>query len=74
MEDRETLAHLVEWLRARGTRLKEPIWFRDAETAEKLDLVLFIGLAKWHPRVYDLGACVYATCADFLRAREHQKP
>lgn len=74
VEDRETLARLAEWLRARGTRLKEPIWFRDAETAEKLDLVLFIGLAKWYPPVYDCGACGYATCADFLRAREHQKP
>lgn len=74
VEDRETLARLAEWLRARGTRLKEPIWFRDAETAEKLDLVLFIGLAKWYPPVYDCGACGYATCAEFLRAREHQKP
>ena len=74
IEDRETLGRFAEWLRARGTRLKEPIWFRDAETAEKLDLVLFIGLAKWYPPVYDCGACGYATCAEFLRAREHQKP
>ena len=74
VEDRATLARLAEWLRARGTRLKEPIWFRDAETAEKLDLVLFIGLAKWYPPVYDCGACGFATCAEFLRAREHQKP
>lgn len=74
VEDRETLGRFAEWLRARGTRLKEPIWFRDAETAEKLDLVLFIGLAKWYPPVYDCGACGYATCAEFLRAREHQKP
>lgn len=73
VEDKETLARLAEWLRARGTRLKEPIWFRDAETAEKLDLVLFIGLAKWYPPVYDCGACGFATCAEFLRAREHQK-
>lgn len=74
VEDRETLGRFAEWLRARGTRLKEPIWFRDAETAEKLDMVLFIGLAKWYPPVYDCGACGYATCAEFLRAREHQKP
>ncbi len=74
VEDRETLDRLAAWLRERGTRLKAPIWFRDAETADKLDLVLFIGLAKWYPPVYDCGACGYATCAEFLRAREHQKP
>ncbi len=74
VEDRETLNRLAAWLRERGTKLKAPIWFRDADTAEKLDLVLFIGLAKWYPPVYDCGACGYATCAEFLRAREHQKP
>jgi uncharacterized ferredoxin-like protein len=74
VEDKPTLNRLAEWLRERGTKLKAPIWFRDAETAEKLDLVLFIGLAKWYPPVYDCGACGYATCAEFLRAREHQKP
>jgi uncharacterized ferredoxin-like protein len=77
IEDKDTLKRLADWLRARGTKLKAPIWFRDAETAEKLDLVLFIGLAKWYPPVYDCGACGYATCAEFLRAREHnaqQKP
>jgi len=68
VEERDTLQRLAEWLRARGTKLKEPIWFRDADTAEKLDLVLFIGLAKWYPPVYDCGACGYATCAEFLRA------
>jgi uncharacterized ferredoxin-like protein len=31
-------------------------------------LVLFIGLAKWYPPVYDCGACGYATCAEFLKA------
>ncbi len=74
VEDRDTLNRMAAWLRERGTRLKAPIWFRDAETAEKLDLVLFIGLTKWYPPVYDCGACGYATCAEFLRAREHQKP
>ncbi len=68
LEDRDTLHRLAEWLRARGTQLKKPIWFRDADTAEKLDLVLFIGLAKWYPPLYDCGACGYATCAEFLRA------
>ncbi len=46
VEERDMLNRLAEWLRARGTKLKEPIWFRDADTAEKLDLVLFIGLAQ----------------------------
>jgi len=68
VEERDTLARLAEWLRARGTKLKDPIWFRDADTTEKLDLVLFIGLAKWYPPLYDCGACGYATCAEFLRA------
>ena len=68
LEDRDTLKRLADWLRARGTALKDPIWFRDADTAEKLDLVLFIGLAKWYPPVYDCGACGYPTCAEFLRA------
>ncbi len=68
VEDRDTLKRLADWLRARGTRLKQPIWFRDADAAEQLDVVLFIGLAKWYPPVYDCGACGYATCAEFLRA------
>lgn len=73
LEDLDTQMRLAEWLRERGRKLKAPIWFRDAEAAEKLDLVLFIGLAKWYPPVYDCGACGYATCAEFLRAREHEK-
>lgn len=73
VEDRAILGRLAEWLRERGTKLKAPIWFRDAESTEKLDLVLFIGLAKWYPPVYDCGACGYATCAEFLRAREHNQ-
>lgn len=68
VEERDTLKRLADWLRVRGTKLKDPIWFRDADTAEKLDLVLFIGLAKWYPPLYDCGACGYATCAEFLRA------
>jgi len=68
VQDRDTLQRLADWLRARGDKLKDPIWFRDADTADKLDLVLFIGLAKWYPPLYDCGACGYATCAEFLRA------
>jgi uncharacterized ferredoxin-like protein len=72
IDERDTLRQLADWLRARGTKLKDPIWFRDADTAEKLDLVLFIGLAKWYPPLYDCGACGYATCAEFLRAAPAQ--
>ena len=68
VEDRDTFKHLAEWLRTRGNQLKAPIWFRDADTAEKMDLVLFIGLAKWYPPLYDCGACGYPTCAEFLRS------
>jgi uncharacterized ferredoxin-like protein len=67
VEDKPTLSRLAEWLRARGNKLREPIWFRDADTAEKLDLVLFIGLAKWYPPLYDCGACGFQTCGEFTK-------
>lgn len=70
VENKDDLRRLAEWMRARGQKLKQAIWYRDAETAEKVDLVLFIGLAKWYPPVYDCGACGYPTCAEFLRARQ----
>ncbi len=73
IEDREKLSAMAGWLRERGDKLKAPIWYRDADSTEKLDLVLFIGLVKWYPPVYDCGACGYATCAEFLSAREHNK-
>src|SRR5262249_37932233 len=44
VEDRATLKQLADWLRREGEKHKDAIWFRDADTAEKLDLVLFIGL------------------------------
>jgi uncharacterized ferredoxin-like protein len=69
VEDKPTLKRMADWLRKRGEKLKEPIWFRDADTAEKLDLVLFIGLSGWYPPQYDCGACGYGTCAEFLQAR-----
>ncbi len=68
VDDRETLHRLAEWLRDRGAKLKKPIFYRDAETAEKVDLILFIGLRKWYPPIYDCGACGYGTCNEFLRA------
>lgn len=69
VEDKPTLKRLADWLRERGQKHKEAIWFRDADTAEKLDLVVFIGLAEWYPPQYDCGACGYGTCAEFLQAR-----
>lgn len=69
VEDKAILKKLADWLRAQGDRHKETIWYRDADTAEKLDLVLFIGLAGWYPPQYDCGACGYATCAEFLKAK-----
>jgi uncharacterized ferredoxin-like protein len=65
IEDKVTLTRLAGWLRARGDKLRQAIWYRDADTAERLDLVLFIGLARWYPPQYDCGACGYPTCGDF---------
>jgi uncharacterized ferredoxin-like protein len=73
VEDKATLKKLADWLREQGRRHKEPIWFRDADSAEKLDLVLSIGLANWYPPQYDCGACGYATCAEFLKARPNHQ-
>lgn len=69
VEDKPTLKKLADWLRAEGEKHKEAIWFRDADTAEKLDIVLFIGLCEWYPPQYDCGACGYGTCAEFLQAK-----
>ncbi len=68
LDERAMLHQLAEWMRARGNPIKAPLWIRDADTTERLDLVLFIGLSKWYPPLYDCGACGYATCAEFLRA------
>src|SRR6266487_6775042 len=68
VDDRETLDRLAAWMRARGKERREAIWFRDAEAAEAIDAVLFVGLADWYPPNYDCGACGYATCAEFLHA------
>ncbi len=73
IEDKVTLKRLADWLREQGQKHKEAIWHRDADTAEKLDLVLLIGLAEWYPPQYDCGACGYGTCAEFLQARPGHK-
>jgi len=73
VEDPATLTRLAEWMRARGAERREAIWFRDADAAQGLDGVLFIGLVNPYPPNYDCGACGYATCAEFLHATKHQR-
>lgn len=69
IEDSSARAELAAWLRARGKERRERIWFRDAEAAEAVDAILFVGLLpQWYPPNYDCGACGYATCAEFLHA------
>ena len=68
VHDRATLAGLADWMRARGAERREAIWFRDADAAQALDGVLFVGLLNPYPPGYDCGACGYATCAEFLHA------
>jgi uncharacterized ferredoxin-like protein len=69
IEDRDQRRRLADWLRARGAERREAIWFRDAEVAQAVDAIVFIGLApNWYPPNYDCGACGYATCAEFLHA------
>jgi uncharacterized ferredoxin-like protein len=67
VDDAATKAAIATWLRARGKERRESIWFRDAEVAEAVDAILFVGLLpNWYPPNYDCGACGYATCAEFL--------
>ena len=68
VDDRATLTRLADWMRARGKERRQEIWFRDAAMAERIDGVLFVGLRKWYPPIYDCGACGYATCAEFMEA------
>src|SRR5438876_1120756 len=66
-DDAATRRDLAAWMRARGREHRERIWFRDADAAEAVDAILFVGLLPgWYPPNYDCGACGYATCAEFL--------
>jgi uncharacterized ferredoxin-like protein len=66
-DDPATRAGLAAWMRARGKKRRERIWFRDVEVAEAVDAILFVGLLPgWYPPNYGCGACGYATCAEFL--------
>ncbi len=65
--DAETRSEIAAWLRRRGAERRETIWFRDADVADAVDAILFVGLKPdWYPPNYDCGACGYATCAEFL--------
>jgi uncharacterized ferredoxin-like protein len=66
VSDVDARHELGEWLRARGKERRETIWFRDAQVAEAVDAILFVGISGWYPPNYDCGACGYATCAEFL--------
>jgi uncharacterized ferredoxin-like protein len=66
VRDAATRQQLATWMRARGKERRERIWFRDADVAEAVDAVLFVGMADWYPPNYDCGACGFATCAEFL--------
>lgn len=73
VDERETLASLAAWMRRRAQERQEAIWLRDAEVAERVDAVLFIGLKDAYPPNYDCGACGFATCVEFLRATAVQR-
>src|SRR5258706_408362 len=50
-DDPGTRRDLAAWMRARGRERRERIWFRDADAAEAVDAILFVGLLPgWHPR------------------------
>lgn len=69
IDDPDLRGQLAGWLRSRGKERQEAIWFRDAEVAEAVDAILFVGLLPgWYPPNYDCGACGYATCVEFLHA------
>jgi uncharacterized ferredoxin-like protein len=66
-DDPADRGELAIWMRARGKERHERIWFRDADVAEAVDAILFVGLLPgWYPPSYDCGACGYSTCAEFL--------
>jgi len=46
VDDRDTLASLAAWMRARGKERREAIWLRDADAAEAIDAALFVGLNR----------------------------
>src|SRR5690349_1196823 len=47
IDDPGTRRQLAAWMRARGKERRERIWFRDADAAEAVDAILFVGLLPW---------------------------
>lgn len=75
VDDAATRGKLAEWMRARGAERRETIWFRDAQVAEAVDVIPFVGLLPdWYPPNYDCRACGYGTCREFLAAVEACEP
>lgn len=76
VNDRDTIDRLVEWMRQWGTthKAQDAYWLRDAESAQRMQGIVFIGLLHAYPPNYDCGACGYATCNEFLaETRELKK-
>jgi len=57
----------ADWLRAQGDKRAGPICCRTVDSADKLDLVLLIGVANRYPSVWVCDVCACA-CAEFLGA------
>src|SRR5947208_14485008 len=65
VQDKETLHRLAEWLRAPGTKAKNPIFFRDADPTEKVDLILFTCLDKGYTPMYDGCGAGSGSCLEY---------
>jgi len=65
VNDRETLGRLAAWMRARGKERREAIWFRDAEAAEVMEAILFIGIKDWYPPNYDVAPAAMPPAPSF---------
>lgn len=50
----------------------EAFWNRDATNCAQAEAVLLIGLSKFTAAGYDCGACGFATCKEFVKARQAQ--
>ena len=64
----DTVRQVAKVMAAAAIMGPESGGIRDADVAEAIDAVLFVGLADWYPPNYHCGACAYATCAEFLHA------
>jgi len=56
VSDPETKTELSAWMRARGAERRETNRYRDADVADAVDAILFVGLkSDWYPPNYDCG-------------------